>query len=113
MKSDLIEHPCPICLEPSRSCGHTKTDLRAYHDRAREIPRAARQDLVPRKRGGHRVPKEGPGVFREPDDDTRQAVMIPVGGKLLKARMTMPKNMVRTSLTDEEYCRGLLSKERE
>jgi hypothetical protein len=96
--SDLIEHPCPICLEPSRTCGCTREDLHAFHARCRELRGQAKRE---RKRGGHRVAKQGPKVFHETETDPSQHVIIPVGGKLLKARSTMPAHPIRTSLMDE------------
>jgi hypothetical protein len=103
MKSDLVEHPCPVCKRPSRSCGHTKADLRAYYDHCRELRRAAKAALPPAEMVRHHpVPAQGAEVFASREDDARQVVLVPVSGKLLKCRMTSPVNPVR-ELTDAEY----------
>jgi hypothetical protein len=81
MKSDLIEHPCVVCKKPSRSCGHTKHDVRAYNAQMREMRRLAKQ-VAPK----HRVlpvPAAGPAVFHPAPDDSRPIVTL---GKRLRGR---------------------------
>lgn len=102
MKSDLIEHPCLICQQPSRACGHTRADLRAYHEQCREMRRAAKPD-APRKVRHHPVPSQGSAVFADRGDDAG-VVLVPVSGKLLKCRM--PEQPAIRSVTDDEYCGG-------
>ncbi len=103
MTSDLIENPCPVCRQPSRSCGHTTADLRAYHAKCRALRRAALAASPPaRPVRHHPVPARGPAVFPDRGDATG-LVVVPVDGRLLKMRSTAPKHPVR-DLTDAEYC---------
>ena len=103
MKSDLIENPCPVCRQPSRSCGHTTADLRAYYAQCRELRRAAKDALPPAEPVRHHpVPASGPEVFADRGDATG-LVVVPVAGRLLKMRSTAPEHPTRT-LTDAEYC---------
>lgn len=96
-----IQHPCPACQDPTRACGHTKQDVRAYHERLRAERREKRlaQTSAPRYKW-HRVKPEGAEVF--PHDESHNCVEVPLAsGKVLRLRMAdVP--MVRL-ITPEEY----------
>ena len=83
MKPDTIEHPCPRCKQPSRSCGCTKAQVREYYEECRAIRRANHQQPAP-KRGYHRVPESGPDVF--PHEEGTPFALVKMGDKTVRIR---------------------------
>ena len=103
MKSDLIEHPCVICEKPSRSCGHTRADRRAFYEATRIIRRAMKKLVEPKHRHLS-VPSEGSKVFQpKPDDERETFGFTGSDGRVIKCRNPMRGKMVR-QLSDDEYC---------
>jgi hypothetical protein len=100
--TDLIEHPCPVCQKPSRSCGHTPADKREFFQQTRELRKIAKAVLdaqTPKPKGFHQVKPEGPAVFREREGD-QGLLKVKAGDKWLKMRSTAPEHPCR-DLTNE------------
>jgi hypothetical protein len=100
MKPETIENPCLICGKGSRTCGHTRQDLRNHYDRCREMRRRNKQ-AKPAKVKRHRVPAEGPEVF--PHDESHSHVAVYAGSKMLRVRMA-DHPPVKHLKTDADYC---------
>jgi hypothetical protein len=93
-----ILHPCPVCQDPKRECGHTKQDVRNHYAQCRETRRAVKQTPAP-KRTHHRPAASGPDVF--PHEGGSYEV-VNMGSKLVRVRMAETPAIRR--VTDEMYC---------
>jgi hypothetical protein len=99
-----ILHPCPVCQDPKRACGHTSADVRRFYQQTHEIKEIAKK-ITDAPRTHHKVPKSGSNVFPAQDGE---GYMLFRGsdGKLIRAR-TSEVPPIR-SLSPDEYagCRA-------
>jgi hypothetical protein len=96
-----ILHPCPVCQDPTRQCGHTSADIRAFYQQTHELKKIA--SLVtdaPRKH--HKVKPSGPEVF--PASECTPFALVPMNGKLIRVR-TAEVPPIKT-VDDDGYAGG-------
>jgi hypothetical protein len=78
-----VLHPCPVCQDPKRACGHTSADIRRFYQQTHELKKIAKLVTdAPRKH--HKVPKSGSNVF--PAQEGTPFALVPLNGKLIRVR---------------------------